>query len=196
MYIKSQYYAAYKIISSFRTWFLWYLALLKLTVLRVKKWQTWSLMLVSTTTINVVDWVLKELIFCVSDKAAAEAEQDSFLQLLKCTNYLKTTIFPDWIQHHRNNWRWKVLQRSKVSLGDSQCGKWGDIIVCKTFVCLMIYFQDYCDLLLLRRLLFSDYLIELKACKQNVYENFRSRKLSFLAAIDEVMYLGNEYFDL
>ena len=184
--LKPQYCAAYKIISSFRTWFLWYLALLKLTVLRVKKWQTWSLMLVSTTTINVVDWVLKELIFCVPDKAAAEAEQDSFLQLLQCRNYLKTPIFPDWIQHRGNNWRWKVLQRSKVSLGDSQCGKWGDIIVCKTFACLMIYFQDYCDLLLLRRILFTDYLIEFKACKHNLYENFRSRKLSFLAAIDEV----------
>ena len=41
--------------------------------------------------------------FCVPDKAAAEAEQDSFLQLLKCRNYLKTPIFPDWIQHRGNN---------------------------------------------------------------------------------------------
>ena len=46
---------------------------------------------------------LKELIFCVPDKAAAEAEQDSFLQLFKCRNYLKTPIFPDWIQHRGNN---------------------------------------------------------------------------------------------
>ena len=41
--------------------------------------------------------------FCVLDKAAAEAEQDSFLQLLQCRNYLKTPIFPDWIQHRGNN---------------------------------------------------------------------------------------------
>ena len=41
--------------------------------------------------------------FCVSDKAAAEAEQDSFFQLLQCRNYLKTPIFPDWIKHRGNN---------------------------------------------------------------------------------------------
>ena len=50
-----------------------------------------------------LSYCLKELIFYFSDKAAAEAEQDSFLQLLQCRNYLKTPIFSDWIQHRRNN---------------------------------------------------------------------------------------------
>ena len=50
----------------------------------------------------------------------------------------------------------------------------------------MYFLQRYSDVKLLKDLIFNRAYRELKKYKCNVYETFRSRKLSFLAAIDEV----------
>ena len=50
----------------------------------------------------------------------------------------------------------------------------------------MFSLQRYSDVRLLKDLIFNRAYRELKKYKCNVYETFRSRKLSFLAAIDEV----------
>ena len=50
----------------------------------------------------------------------------------------------------------------------------------------MFVLQRYSDVRLLKDLIFNRAYRELKKYKCNVYETFRSRKLSFLAAIDEV----------
>ena len=51
---------------------------------------------------------------------------------------------------------------------------------------MFIFLQRYSDVRLLKDLIFNRAYRELKKYKSNVYETFRSRKLSFLAAIDEV----------